>query len=768
MKKIVIIFCIYLLTINKLYSQITVTEGGRNVNLPPGQEDLFHAHQALLAHNGDNENWVITINDVGSPYSGGYWRTIDWMCYPTGSITFIIDGTVEINGDGVAHRWIQFLQSGTGVNPNNITIELADATSSFLLTNFVGGATINIVDGAYVDISGVTITNASGIHYHNTARDCNIENCFITGNSATGIPTTAIRIEGGYHCNVRNCQIWDCTANGVVFSENCDTTIVGPGCYECNIDTVIVRDFVNFDSDGLGPRGAFTLESGTNRCNVRNCEAYNLITDDHVHAVYITHNSNNNTVNGLTTDFCSGATVAVCDGSSHNTFQNIVVADNPTTGQIGGCGAKGYFLLGYGDPIEDNHVINFSVPESHNWGNCLGNPLPHPLPCACNWNYHNNVYIPMFWNELNMRQYSVYSTNQVLDIYNSAHDIYQSTSAFHIDYGTHFDMLTRMIDNNFQISIRDRVIGGNPCYIDLPDTLYFRVDFAGYTATNEHIVQFPNDNPSLFEVSCTRVAGGEHSPAGSYISNIEIGIDNDDIKPRMIPIELISFNGAPLNLTDPVIERWIVKTGNSGNYGNEYEILGADIRLKFTLTMDPNVDYDIILYDNDWTILYDDYEDGQGITETFTSDILSMDETYYVEIYHYSGTGDYNLTIKPNDSLVPKETMLSENPRHGRKNAKKSNIKPSEFKLHKAYPNPFNPITNIGYDIPENLNVIIKIYNIIGQEVTTLVNKEQQAGKYNVTWDGKNSADFMMQSGTYICKIIAGNYTDSQKIILLK
>lgn len=93
---------------------------------------------------------------------------------------------------------------------------------------------------------------------------------------------------------------------------------------------------------------------------------------------------------------------------------------------------------------------------------------------------------------------------------------------------------------------------------------------------------------------------------------------------------------------------------------------------------------------------------------------------------------------------------------------------PKDFKLLSAYPNPFNPTTNIEYTLraihesPQHVN--LSIYNLLGQKVATLVNKTQAAGRYNVEW---NAADF--PSGIYFYSLFINNsYSDSKKLVLLK
>ena len=88
---------------------------------------------------------------------------------------------------------------------------------------------------------------------------------------------------------------------------------------------------------------------------------------------------------------------------------------------------------------------------------------------------------------------------------------------------------------------------------------------------------------------------------------------------------------------------------------------------------------------------------------------------------------------------------------------------PIIFKLEQNYPNPFNPSTIIKFAVPERSNVVIKIYDIIGNEVLTLVNEEMDAGWYKKDFNANGLA-----SGVYLYRMQAGSYRNIKKMILLK
>ncbi len=93
---------------------------------------------------------------------------------------------------------------------------------------------------------------------------------------------------------------------------------------------------------------------------------------------------------------------------------------------------------------------------------------------------------------------------------------------------------------------------------------------------------------------------------------------------------------------------------------------------------------------------------------------------------------------------------------------------PGKFELSQNYPNPFNPSTKFDFSLPKLTNVVIKIYDINGREIKTLVNEKMNAGKYKVDWNSVDNAGAKVSSGVYFYKINAGNFTETKKMILVK
>ena len=98
------------------------------------------------------------------------------------------------------------------------------------------------------------------------------------------------------------------------------------------------------------------------------------------------------------------------------------------------------------------------------------------------------------------------------------------------------------------------------------------------------------------------------------------------------------------------------------------------------------------------------------------------------------------------------------------------NLKPTpdRFALSQNAPNPFNPSTNITYELPEASRVRLAIYNLLGQEVRTLINGSVEAGYYTATWDGRDAAGRQVASGIYLYRIQADNFVQARRMMLLK
>ena len=126
----------------------------------------------------------------------------------------------------------------------------------------------------------------------------------------------------------------------------------------------------------------------------------------------------------------------------------------------------------------------------------------------------------------------------------------------------------------------------------------------------------------------------------------------------------------------------------------------------------------------------------------------------------------YNSKISKADTV---EFLITDNQTiHVTKQFIFSYIAPKEFKLEQNYPNPFNPTTKIRYTVPldvkrEMANVVLKVYDILGSEVTTLVNEQKEPGYYEIDFNANNIA-----SGVYIYRLTSGKFVSTKKMMVLR
>ena len=255
-----------------------------------------------------------------------------------------------------------------------------------------------------------------------------------------------------------------------------------------------------------------------------------------------------------------------------------------------------------------------------------------------------------------------------------------------------------------------------------------RVEIVGHDVDNSEVY-----SDSITGAYYRMIAAGNYSltfSAEDYfpqsISNVQVNnfqSTNLDVQliPNQVPVELISFtastNGNEVSLN------WKTAT-ETNNKGFEIQRLQVDGL-------------------NHWQEI--DFINGSGTT---------TDENTYSFFDENLQPGTYQYRLKQIDfngkfeysSIV--EAVVSS---------------PGEFVLEQNYPNPFNPTTIIKFKIPQKSFVSLKIYNLLGSEVTVLVNEEKGAGTYNIKFDAQT-----LSSGTYFCKLEAGSYISVRKMLFIK
>ncbi len=213
---------------------------------------------------------------------------------------------------------------------------------------------------------------------------------------------------------------------------------------------------------------------------------------------------------------------------------------------------------------------------------------------------------------------------------------------------------------------------------------------------------------------------------------------------------------------------WVRRYNGPGNSEDEALAIAVDSSRNVYVTgysygSGNSKDYATIKYtsngDTAWVARYD----GPAIA-TDSACAVAVDDSGHVYVTGSSlgnSTGMDCVTLKyiQNPSAVEDET--------------ESSSKPSEFVLSQNYPNPFNPNTTIkfkvqGLKIKVPIPTTLKIYNLLGQKVRTLVDESKWAGDYTVKWDGMNDRGVQLSSGVYFYQLKTGEYTSSKKMVLLK
>ena len=141
------------------------------------------------------------------------------------------------------------------------------------------------------------------------------------------------------------------------------------------------------------------------------------------------------------------------------------------------------------------------------------------------------------------------------------------------------------------------------------------------------------------------------------------------------------------------------------------------------------------------------------VDTTFMDVEYEMNQTYYYRVTAFDHSGNQSAF-----SDVVEAALLSA----------MEDLVPAEFALHQNYPNPFNPTTQIKFDLAEDGLVTIKIFDVMGRELRTLVNSVRTAGYHSIQWDATNQLGEGVSAGMYIYMIQAGDFISTKKMVLLK
>ena len=233
------------------------------------------------------------------------------------------------------------------------------------------------------------------------------------------------------------------------------------------------------------------------------------------------------------------------------------------------------------------------------------------------------------------------------------------------------------------------------------------------------------DSWGLMYINSILGRGMNDSPGTSYENN------KSDTLTLLTPFQISDYNTAFLQF-------WTGSVLKDGDYGT-VEVSGnmADWTQKYTIS-------------------------GSNSGETVTLDVTEYKETgVYIRFLIQTNESDVSQGwfIDDIQLLVDTSIVLSN---------KDIVHLPMDYNLYQNFPNPFNPVTTLRYDIPENSHVTITIYDMLGRQVKTLINQTQNSGYRSVIWNATNDYGKPVSAGVYLYQIRAGNFIQTKKMVLLK
>jgi hypothetical protein len=167
------------------------------------------------------------------------------------------------------------------------------------------------------------------------------------------------------------------------------------------------------------------------------------------------------------------------------------------------------------------------------------------------------------------------------------------------------------------------------------------------------------------------------------------------------------------------------------------------------------------------------YQDSTAVDKTPFSDVATIgaqaDIMYAVSLGLVQG---HTMNENPGTLFIRPYHILSSKDKYQFNPANvlfvKDEFVPSRFSLDQNFPNPFNPATTIRFSIPKEARVTLTIYDVLGREVATIVDQKVPAGQYSYRWEGRNARGSFAASGVYFYRIIAGDFVEAKKMMLLK
>jgi hypothetical protein len=293
-----------------------------------------------------------------------------------------------------------------------------------------------------------------------------------------------------------------------------------------------------------------------------------------------------------------------------------------------------------------------------------------------------------------------------------------------------------------------------------------------FNATNNSLTCIETLNPDYATANWTYANG-------NIDEGVTFAVDCTPGPPTLVINEILAYNNACCTDAngdyDSYLELYnygdeevdiggMVITDNLNNYDNYYQI--------------PTANDSTIIQPSGFLLLWTDKESEQGVLH-LEIELLSRggevglfmsDSTTVVDTLIFVAQSADTAYGRYPDSSATWQLM---DPTPGSTNIGGLSINdniviPSRYTLHQNFPNPFNPVTTLRYELPEQATVNITIYDMLGKHVKTLINQTQNAGYKSVIWDATNDYGKPVSAGIYLYQIQTGKHISTKKMVLLK
>jgi len=269
---------------------------------------------------------------------------------------------------------------------------------------------------------------------------------------------------------------------------------------------------------------------------------------------------------------------------------------------------------------------------------------------------------------------------------------------------------------------------------------------------------------------------GEATGVSPQIGEWMIRISSSSITENIFINEFLAKNNT-INVDEfSEYDDWLELYNNSSdtiNLHNHYLSDDLDNLTKWKFS-----DNDILVAPNNYLLIWCDDDESQGVLHTnfklsSSGEFIALTnpdgQTIIDTLFFGAQIEDVSFGRFPDGS----SQWVEMSPTPGSSNIQdlstnNSLIIPIQYFLYPNYPNPFNPITNFVYDLPRHSQVKISIYNTLGHEIKTLINREQNYGSYTIQWDGNDKYGNKVSSGVYLYHLNANSFNQTRRMILLK